>query len=201
MTKARTLATLLVGAVALSGCTMMDGYGGLSVGYGDGYHDPYYDDGYYPASYYGWYDDYYYPGTGYYVYWEARRAAIRDRRELRENWSEYRRERRADRRDERRDWNRDRREEWRERRDDRREGREGAKEDRRERRGVSGSSQSNPAIEAARRAWRVDGPGAREERREERREARREPAPALRPEVQQYDAPAPSELRSDTVPQ
>jgi hypothetical protein len=106
MTKARTLATLLVGAVALSGCTMMDGYGGLSVGYGDGYHDPYYHDGgYYPASYYGWYDDYYYPGTGYYVYdrrggrhawnpgqrryWEARRAAIRDRRELRENWSEF----------------------------------------------------------------------------------------------------------------
>ena len=80
------------------------GYGMASAGY---YGDPYYDDGYY-----GWYDNFYYPGTGYYVYdrqrrahrwndrqrqyWQARRAAIRDQRNIRANWNRW--ERRAERR-------------------------------------------------------------------------------------------------------
>ena len=95
MTRARAMFATLAAATSLAGCTMLDGYGGLSVGYGDGYYDPYYDGGYYGDPYYGWYADHYYPGTGYYVYdrggrrhawnaaqrryWEARRAAIRDR--------------------------------------------------------------------------------------------------------------------------
>jgi len=74
MTRARTFATVLIAATALSGCTAIGGYGGLSVGYGGGYYDDgYYDDGYYGDPYYGWYDNYYYPGTGIYVYDSYRR--------------------------------------------------------------------------------------------------------------------------------
>ena len=87
-------------------------YYGSRYGYGYGYGGPY---GYMPAywgahnSYYGWYGNYYYPGTGFYVYdrigkrhrwsdaqrryWQSRIAAIKDRRQVRENWSEFRRQR------------------------------------------------------------------------------------------------------------
>ena len=95
-------AVVAVAAIGLAGCTAYDnwGYGGVSVGYGSGYYEPYY----------GWYDGYYYPGTGYYIYdrygsrhrwsdryrryWEQRRPD----RGYRDNWSGYRAERRADRR-------------------------------------------------------------------------------------------------------
>ena len=182
MIRARTMLATLAAATALAGCTMMDGYGGVSVGYGGGY-DPYYDGGYYDGGYYadpyyGWYENYYYPGTGVYVYdrgghrhgwsdkhrryWHARRAAIRDRRELRENWSEYRRERREewreDRRERREDWRGDRREgsegrrdRWRDRRDGDRDGREDRGERWRDRRGDGAAA-----------------PNARSERREAR---------------------------------
>lgn len=82
-------------AFALSGCMGDDygyGYGGVSVGYADGY---------YGDPYWGWNDDYYYPGTGYYVYdrggvrhrwndsqrayWEHRRG----NRRVQNNWSGY----------------------------------------------------------------------------------------------------------------
>lgn len=98
---------LLAASLTLGGCTMLDGFGGLSAGYGDdGYYDgydPYYD-GYDRSSHYGWYDSYYYPGTGYYVYdrggarhrWSDRQRSYweqrRGRNEARENWSGYRRD-------------------------------------------------------------------------------------------------------------
>ena len=97
----------LLGALAgLSGCTAGYGFGGIGYydGYDDGYYEPYYGESYYGPSYYGWYDGFYYPGTGYYVYdrqgsrhrwnqrhrhyWEARRG----RKQVRENWSAYRRD-------------------------------------------------------------------------------------------------------------
>lgn len=131
---------MLAGAtLGLGGCTMLGGYGGLDVGYNDGYYDsgygdPYYGDSYYGNSYYGWYDGYYYPGTGYYLYdragsrhrwndrhrryWEARRG----NRQGRENWSNYRRDGDRDGRwDGRRDGDRDGR--WDGRRDGTRDGR------------------------------------------------------------------------------
>lgn len=180
MTRARMLFATLAAATTLTGCTMLGGYGGLSVGYGDGYYDDYYDGGYYD-SYYGWYDDFYYPGTGYYVYdrggkrhgwsdaqrryWEARRAAIRDKRELRENWADYRRERRQDQRADRRE---DRRE-WRgERRDDRQEGRDV----RRERR--ADTPTLPPAARQEQRAARQEQRAVRQEQRVIRQEQRQE---------------------------
>ncbi len=136
----KTAVLLAATAFSLSACsTYGDGYGygyGASYGYYDDYDRGYYDRRAYPA-YYGWYNDYYYPGTGYYVYrrsgdryrwndatrryWEARRSHYRDRREWRENWSDYRREWRRDRRDDRREWRRERREDRREWRRDRRD--------------------------------------------------------------------------------
>jgi len=94
----RTAALALTAIVGLSACTTPYGYGGVSVGAGNGYYDPYYGGygygagypaygygygggypgygygsgypgyGYAYAPYWGWYDDFYYPGTGYYVY-------------------------------------------------------------------------------------------------------------------------------------
>ena len=99
----RTVALALTAAVGLSACATPYGYGGVSVGAGNGYYDPYYGGygygygagypgygygagypgygygmgypGYGYASYapWGWYDDFYYPGTGYYVYDRYRR--------------------------------------------------------------------------------------------------------------------------------
>lgn len=108
------LGLVLALGLGTAACTE-DGYGysGVSLGYGS---PGYYDYGYAPAHY-GWYGDYYYPGSGYYVYdrarrphrwnegqrryWETRRNAWRggDRREIRENWADFRRERRRDWRD------------------------------------------------------------------------------------------------------
>jgi hypothetical protein len=95
ISKGRIGAALLaaIAAPGLSGCvTDGYGYGGVSLGYGEGY---------YGAPYYGWYDNYYYPGTGYYIYdraggrhtwndgqrryWEGRRGD----RQASENWSGY----------------------------------------------------------------------------------------------------------------
>ncbi|RJF85424.1 hypothetical protein [Sphingomonas cavernae] len=91
----RTILLALIASAGLAGCAYDDGYGygGVSVGYGAGYYDPWYYDDYYPRRY-GWYDGFYYPGTGYYVfdrkghrhrwsdghrrYWEGRRHAWRD---------------------------------------------------------------------------------------------------------------------------
>lgn len=68
------IALALAATLGLSACYEDGyGYGGLSVGYGDGYYGrPYY--GGYGYPYYGWYDGFYYPGTGYYVYDRYRRA-------------------------------------------------------------------------------------------------------------------------------
>jgi len=105
----RTVALTLCAAAGLSACTTGPyGYGGVSVGVGNGYYDPYYGGygyGYgagYPGyglgygldPYWGWYDGFYYPGTGYYVYdryrrphrwtdtqrryWEQRRERLRN---------------------------------------------------------------------------------------------------------------------------
>lgn len=126
MTATRAWMLTFAASVSLTGCTMLDSYGGLSVGYGDS------DDGYYSGSYYGWYDNLYYPGAGAWVYdrdgkrqawsekhrsyWEARRAAWHGKRDMRENWSEYRHERG------------ERRAEWRGERGEDREHREGRRE-------------------------------------------------------------------------
>lgn len=91
-----TLLLLLAGSVSIAGCAYDDyGYGGVSVGAGSGYYDPYDDYAGYGGGY-GWYDGYYYPGNGYYIYdrdgrrhrwndsqrryWEGRRHARRDDR-------------------------------------------------------------------------------------------------------------------------
>jgi hypothetical protein len=86
------------------------GYGyGSRYGYGASYG--------YGSPYFGWYDGFYYPGTGYYVYdryrrpyrwsntqrhyWTDRQRTFRradrgDVRELRQNWTDFRRDRRSD---------------------------------------------------------------------------------------------------------
>jgi hypothetical protein len=177
MIRARAMLATLAAATSLAGCTMLGGYGGVSIGSGQGhydddyYGDPYYGDPYYGSSYYGWYDDFYYPGLGAHVYdrggqrhgwndkhrrhWEARRAGVRDRRDLRENWSDYRRDRRADNRDG-----------WRE---DRRDGQEGRRDGWRERGdfGRDGGSEQGQSS----RERRTDGPAPARSTRSDRREA------------------------------
>jgi len=168
----RLPALVLASTLGLSACAYGYGdHGYASVHYGGGgYCDPYYDDCYGAASYYGdpwygWYDNYYYPGYGIYVYdsyrrphrwndghrryWESRRSRYGDR-----NWN--------DRRWERWDgWDRNDRREWRDRRD-RREWR-----DRRHRRGWdSGASQSGTAES---QSVRVDAPAYRPHRGSEAR--------------------------------
>lgn len=130
MVRLRSAVLVLAAGLGLSACSHYDGYGygGLSVGYGGGYCDPYYYDCYsgygrggYYDPWYGWYGDYYYPGIGIYVfdrfgrrhrwnddhrrYWEGRRGRWRDR-----DWNDRRWERwdnfRRDGRDGR-DWRRD----------------------------------------------------------------------------------------------
>jgi hypothetical protein len=133
----RSALLLLAAGLGLTACSHYGGYGygGLSVGYGGGYCDPYYDDCYrgyggyggYYDPWYGWYGDYYYPGIGIYVfdrwgrrhrwsddhrrYWEGRRGRWRDR-----DWNDRRWERwdgyRGDRDGRRGDWDRSR---WRDR--------------------------------------------------------------------------------------
>ena len=65
MGRVRVLIATLAAGAGLAGCTMLDGYGGVSVGYGGGYDDGYYGDGYYGGGgggsyygdpYFGWYD-------------------------------------------------------------------------------------------------------------------------------------------------
>jgi hypothetical protein len=122
----RTAMLALAGGLSLGACAYDDGYsyGGLSVGYGSaGYDDYFYDDYYhgglgYSPSYFGWYNGFYYPGTGIYVYdqyrrphrwndshrryWSERQRTFRgydnraERRELRDNWRDFRTERRTD---------------------------------------------------------------------------------------------------------
>lgn len=90
------ISLLAAGALALGGCAYgslgygggyggYGGYGGssISVGYSNGYYDPYGYGGYggygyggYGSPYYGWYDNYYYPGSGYYVYDTYRRPHV-----------------------------------------------------------------------------------------------------------------------------
>jgi hypothetical protein len=100
----RIAALAAVAAAGLAACTTPYGYGGVSMGVGNGYYGSSYggygygypDYGYggygYPASgygyapYSGWYNDFYYPGTGYYVY---------DRDHHRHRWTD----------DQRRYWN------------------------------------------------------------------------------------------------
>lgn len=98
-THLRNLALVAVGAVSLAGCAGVGPYYGASVGLGNGYNDPYYNNGYSPYGSYGgyggygsygspygynsaygygapsggWYQGYYYPGTGAYVYDQQRR--------------------------------------------------------------------------------------------------------------------------------
>lgn len=97
----RAAALAAAAIIGLSACTTPYGYGGVSVGAGNGYYDPYYGGygygagypgygygagypgygygagypgyGYAYAPYWGWYDNFYYPGTGFYVYDSYRR--------------------------------------------------------------------------------------------------------------------------------
>jgi len=102
----RPLALALAAAALAGGCSTYDdyGYGGVSVGYGDGYgyDGGYYDDGYYDGHYdpwwnsygsyyrqrpyWGWYNGFYYPGTGFYIYDRWRRP-IRWNDNHRSYWS------------------------------------------------------------------------------------------------------------------
>lgn len=111
----RNVALIAAASLGLTACAYDDGYGygGVSMGWGNGYGDPYYGDygygyggyrGYGYPSYFGWYGGLYYPGTGYWVYdrsghrhrwndhhrryWEGRRG---NRRDHRENWGGYNR--------------------------------------------------------------------------------------------------------------
>lgn len=94
------IALALAATLGLSACYEDGyGYGGLSVGYGDGYYGrPYY--GGYGYPYYGWYDGFYYPGTGYYVY---------DRHGSRHRWNDHHRRHWQDRSH---NWRGDRRPNW-----------------------------------------------------------------------------------------
>jgi hypothetical protein len=69
----------LAAGLGLSACADDNGYGSVSMGYGDW--DPYYG-GFSADPYWGWYGDYYYPGTGYYVY---------DRSHRRHRWNDSQR--------------------------------------------------------------------------------------------------------------
>lgn len=118
----RTAALSVVAAIGLSACMGPYGYGGVSVGYGNGYYSGYGYPGYgygYGGygyePYWGWYDGYYYPGTGYYVYdsyrrphrwtdahrryWSDRRAKAQrtgtstNKVVIRENWADFTRDR------------------------------------------------------------------------------------------------------------
>jgi len=117
----RSAAAFLAAALSLSACSSYGdyGYGGVAVGYGASYYDEDYYGSYASNPYWGWYDGYYYPGSGYYVYdryrrpvrwndryrdyWQGRQAYWRgrgldreDRRELRDNWRDFRQDRRVD---------------------------------------------------------------------------------------------------------
>lgn len=75
----RALTAALAGLLALGGCSAYDdgyGYGGVSLGYGSGYYDPWY------YGRYGWYDGFYYPGSGYFIY---------DRHGQRHRWNNHHR--------------------------------------------------------------------------------------------------------------
>ena len=139
----RSAALAIASAFTLAGCsTYYDdwGYGGVSVGYGSGYHDPWCDPwygcdddwGYYSRRpYWGWFDGFYYPGTGIYIYDRWRRPFVwsdrhrrfwSDRHSFwrgRGDWREDRREFRDNWRDFRRDRRMDRRDFRTERQDDR----------------------------------------------------------------------------------
>ena len=96
------IALALAATLGLSACYEDGyGYGGLSVGYGDGYYgSPYYGGYGYNSPYYGWYDGFYYPGTGYYVY---------DRHGSRHRWNDHHRRHWQDRSH---NWHGDRRSNW-----------------------------------------------------------------------------------------
>ncbi|HYD38067.1 MAG TPA: peptidase, partial [Allosphingosinicella sp.] len=127
----RSILVLAAAGLGLAACSHYDGYGygGVSVGYGSRYCDPYYDDcygygygygyggGYAYDPWWGWYGNYYYPGIGIYVFdrfgrrhrwsddhrrhWEGRRHRWRDR-----DWNDRRWERWDGFRGDRRDWRR-----------------------------------------------------------------------------------------------
>lgn len=192
MSRLRAVLLTAAAGLGLGACTMYDdygyGYGGLSVGYGSGYCDPYWDDCYggygYGAqdSWYGWYGDYYYPGYGIYIYdsyrrpyrwndhhrryWEHRRQRWGDR-----NWNDRRWERwdywdRSDRYDRRYDRDRDgHRGDWRRDRD--RGDWRGRRGDRSERRDWDRDNRAveprdtAPPVMVAPRPSRDDGPSPR----------------------------------------
>lgn len=112
----RAAAIAVLATLGLSACVTPYGYGGVSVGGGNGYYGSDYGYGYgggypgygygggypgygysagYPgyglgyAPYWGWYDDFYYPGTGYYVY-DAYRQPHRWTDAQRRYWSDRR---------------------------------------------------------------------------------------------------------------
>ena len=138
----RSILVLAAAGLGLSACSYYGGYGygGLSVGYGAGYCDPYYYDCYrgyggyggYYDPWYGWYGDYYYPGIGIYVfdrsgrrhrwnddhrrYWEGRRGRWqgRDWNDRRwERWDNFRGDRDGARDGDRSGWrDRSQRQDW-----------------------------------------------------------------------------------------
>ncbi|WP_146215337.1 hypothetical protein [Blastomonas natatoria] len=154
-TSALRIAAIAVGAVSLSACAYGDygGYGGVSVGVGNGFaggFDPYCDgfstwDSWYGCDYGygfgqlgfggGYWNNFYYPGYGLWLYDRpgGRRFAMDDR--YRRYWAqrrwEFQQQRRADRRDlrnDRREWRGNRRETLDDRRDWRRERQEAGQE-------------------------------------------------------------------------
>ena len=105
----RSVSFALAAGLSLGACSTYGGYGG---GYGSYGTSSRVSVGYSNSPYWGWNDGYYYPGTGYYVYdsyrrpyrwnqvqqryWSGRQSVWRshDRRQLRQNWREFRRNRR-----------------------------------------------------------------------------------------------------------
>jgi hypothetical protein len=176
----RSTALILAASLGLSACVYDDGYGygGLSVGYGSGYCDPYWDDCYYGYGsryrygrgyydpYWGWYDGFYYPGSGFYVYDRFRRPF---------RWSDHHRRHWTDRRshwfrnrDLSREDRRELRENWRDFRRDRRADRQ---EFRTDRRGLRQDFREGDITREQFRAGRRDL--RRDLRREQRQDARR----------------------------
>lgn len=177
--RAVQLAALALGAATLSGCAYgygdYGGYGGVSVGVGNGFaggYDPYCDgfsawDSFYGCDYGygfgqigfggGYWDNFYYPGYGLWLFDRpgGRRFAMQDRH--RQYWGQqrwqYQQQRRGNRQDFRQGRRDDRQDLRRERRDDRQDFRQDRRQDRRDwRQGQPG--QLDPAERQQRREMR-----------------------------------------------